>query len=73
VLIAEMRIRKSDGAHKLVQAAMGNEVIEYIQFKDRRDEDGQRQRLASNYPVLTCRRALVLERDGRSIKRNRQL
>ena len=30
-----------EGARKLVQAAIENEVIDYIQFhKDRRDEDG---------------------------------
>jgi putative transposase len=32
-----------EGARKLLQAAIENEVIDYIQFhKDRRDEDGQR-------------------------------
>jgi len=32
-----------DGARKLLQAAIENEVIDYIQFhKDRRDENGQR-------------------------------
>jgi putative transposase len=32
-----------EGARKLLQAAIENEVIEYIQFhKDRRDENGQR-------------------------------
>ena len=31
-----------EGARKLLQAAIKNEVIDYIQFhKDRRDEDGQ--------------------------------
>ena len=32
-----------EGARKLLQAAIENEVIDYIQFhKDRRDENGQR-------------------------------
>src|SRR4029077_3028417 len=32
-----------EGARKLLQAAIENEIIEYIQFhQDRRDEDGQR-------------------------------
>ena len=32
-----------EGASKLLQAAIENEVMEYIQFhKDRRDENGQR-------------------------------
>jgi hypothetical protein len=32
-----------EGARQLLQAAIENEVIDYIQFhKDRRDEDGQR-------------------------------
>jgi putative transposase len=32
-----------EGARKLLQAAIENEVMEYIQFhKDRRDENGQR-------------------------------
>jgi putative transposase len=37
------RTPKKKGARKLLQAAIENEVIDYIQFhKDRRDENGQR-------------------------------
>ena len=34
---------QQEGARKLLEAAIENEVIDYIQFhKDRRDENGQR-------------------------------
>jgi putative transposase len=46
-----------EGARKLLQAAIENEVIEYIQFhKDRLDENGQR---------LVVRNGHLPERDGR--------
>jgi putative transposase len=44
-----------EGARKLLQAAIENEVIDYIQFhKDRRDENGQR---------LVVRNGHLLERE----------
>ena len=44
-----------EGARKLLQAAIENEVIDYIQFhKDRRDENGQR---------LVVRNGLLPERE----------
>jgi putative transposase len=41
-----------EGARKLLQAAIENEVIDYIQFhKDWRDEDGQRLVVRNGHPV----------------------
>ena len=43
-----------EGARKLLQAAIENEVIDYIQFhKDRRDENGQRLLRCSRTPKTT--------------------
>jgi len=40
-----------EGARKLLQAAIENEVIDYIQFhKDRRDENGQRLVVRNGHP-----------------------
>ena len=41
-----------EGARKLLQAAIENEVIEYIQFhKDRRDDNGQRLVVSGVGPI----------------------
>ena len=63
-----------EGARKLLQAAIENEVIEYIQFhKDRRDENGQRlvvrnghlpeRELVSGVGLIPVRQPRVRHRD----------
>src|SRR5260370_30629283 len=63
-----------EGARKLLQAAIENEVIEYIQFhKDRRDENGQRlvvrnghlpeREITSGIGPIKVRQPPVLHRD----------
>jgi transposase-like protein len=64
-----------EGARKLLQAAIENEMIEYIQFhQDRRDEDGQRlvvrnghlpeREIASGVGPIKVRQPRVRHRDG---------
>jgi putative transposase len=64
-----------EGARKLLQAAIENEIIEYIQFhQDRRDEDGQRlvvrnghlpeREIASGVGPIKVRQPRVRHRDG---------
>ena len=51
-----------EGARKLLQAAIENEVIDYLQFhKDRRDEDGhiEASRLRWNLDATLVRRHLT--------------
>ena len=64
-----------EGARKLLQAAIENEIIEYIQFhQDRRDEDGQRlvvrnghlpeREIVSGVGPIKVRQPRVRHRDG---------
>jgi putative transposase len=64
-----------EGARKLLQAAIENEIIEYIQFhKDRRDEEGQRsvvrnghlpeREIVSGVGPIKVRQPRVRHRDG---------
>src|SRR3979490_3604593 len=64
-----------EGARKLLQAAIENEVIDYIQFhKDRRDKDGQRlvvrnghlpeREIVSGIGPIKVRQPRVRHRDG---------
>jgi len=64
-----------EGARKLLQAAIENEVIDYIQFhKDRRDEDGQRlvvrnghlpeREIVTGIGPIEVRQPRVRHRDG---------
>jgi putative transposase len=64
-----------EGARKLLQAAIENEVMDYIQFhKDRRDEDGQRlvvrnghlpeREIVSGIGAIKVRQPRVRHRDG---------
>ena len=64
-----------EGARKLLQAAIENEILEYIQFhQDRRDEDGQRlvvrnghlpeREIVSGVGPIKVRQPRVRHRDG---------
>jgi putative transposase len=64
-----------EGARKLLQAAIENEVIDYIEFnKDRRDENGQRlvvrnghlpeREIVSGIGPIKVRQPRVRHRDG---------
>jgi transposase-like protein len=64
-----------EGARKLLQAAIENEIVEYIQFhQDRRDEDGQRlvvrnghlpeREIVSGVGPIKVRQPRVRHRDG---------
>jgi len=64
-----------EGARKLLQAAIENEVMDYIQFhKDRRDENGQRlvvrnghmpeREIVSGVGSIKVRQPRVRHRDG---------